>query len=582
METFWLVKIDCLLLAILRAFLQRGTSVRFDMSPSAVEPSKRQEADLSRFAAFENVRARETGVVAFLVDVLSRKQQAWLIVLVAAWITGVLFFYAWWFDLNHFNGSFRFVLNTLLVTWTSVVPAYLLFFVLQMKRVNPELRLPGNWRVAMVTTRAPSEPFEVVQETVLAMIAQSYPHDTWLADEDPTEDIVAWCAAHGVRVSTRKNEAAYHRDTWPRRTKCKEGNLAFFYDRYGYNNYEYVAQLDADHVPEPGYLEAMLRPFLNESVGYVSAPSICDKNAGSSWSARGRLFAEAIMHGPLQAGYTNGFAPLCIGSHYAVRTKALQDIGGLGPELAEDHSTTLMMNGHGWRGAHAIDAIAHGDGPPTFADCVVQEFQWSRSLMVLLLTLLPKYWHQLSWPMRIQFLFGELWYPLFSTSIFVGLMLPVLAIATGQPWVDVSYLEFVLHTLPLCLLLLAIQYTLKQAGMLRPVDTPLLSWESALFQIVRWPWSLYGSLMGVWMVVRNQNVVFRVTPKGAVAPTSLPWKVLAPYIAILVFTFLPTMLVRDAGRASGYYFFIILTQIFYAAALFSLVLVHRHEIQDNS
>ena len=288
------------------------------------------------------------------------------------------------------------------------------------------------------------------------------------------------------------------------------------------------------------------------------------------------------MHGPLQAGYTNGFAPLCIGSHYAVRTKALHDIGGLGPELAEDHSTTLMMNGHGWRGVHAIDAIAHGDGPPTFADCVVQEFQWSRSLMVLLLTLLPQYWRQLSWPMRLQFLFGELWYPLFSTSIFVGLMLPVLAIATGQPWVDVSYLAFVLHTLPLCLLLLAIQNTLKQAGMLRPTNSPLLSWELALFQIVRWPWALYGSLMGVWMVVRKQSVVFRVTPKGATSPTSLPWKVLAPYIAVMVLTFVPTMFVNDAGQASGYYFFVILTQVFYAVALFSLVLVHRHEIQRNS
>ena len=38
-----------------------------------------------------------------------------------------------------------------------------------------------------------------------------------------------------------------------------------------------------------------------------------------------------------------------------------------------------MMNAHGWRGVHALDAIAHGDGPRTFADLVTQEFQWSRS-----------------------------------------------------------------------------------------------------------------------------------------------------------------------------------------------------------
>ena len=59
------------------------------------------------------------------------------------------------------------------------------------------------------------------------------------------------------------------------------------------------------------------------AVGYVSAPSICDTNAGESWAARGRLHVEASMHGALQTGYKGGYAPLCIGSHYTVRTRRL-------------------------------------------------------------------------------------------------------------------------------------------------------------------------------------------------------------------------------------------------------------------
>ncbi|MGO8536006.1 glycosyltransferase, partial [Rhizobium ruizarguesonis] len=89
----------------------------------------------------------------------------------------------------------------------------------------------------------------------------------------------------------------------------------------------------------------MLRPFADPKVGYVSAPSICDNNASESWSARGRLYAEASMHGSLQACYNGGLAPMCIGSHYAVRTVALKQIGGLGPELAEDHSSSMSLNG---------------------------------------------------------------------------------------------------------------------------------------------------------------------------------------------------------------------------------------------
>src|SRR2546423_6367811 len=132
---------------------------------------------------------------------------------------------------------------------------------------------------------------------------------------------------------------------------------------WGYRLYDVVAQLDADHVPEPSYLREMVRPFTDPMVGYVAAPSICDRNAERSWAARGRLYAEATLHGPMQAGHSGGYAPSCIGSHYAIRTQALQEIGGLGPELAEDFTTTLMMSAHGWQGGFALDARAHRGGP---------------------------------------------------------------------------------------------------------------------------------------------------------------------------------------------------------------------------
>jgi cellulose synthase (UDP-forming) len=515
-----------------------------------------------------------------LVDVLSKRQRLHFRALVVAWAMSLLVFYTWWFRGEHIESWIRFAVNSLLQTWTLGLPGYFIFFVSRMKRVSSKLAVPDSWRVAMVTTRAPSEPIEVVTKTLEAMLAQEYPHDTWLADEDPTDEIVCWCDEHGVQLSTRRDATEYHREQWPRRAKCKEGNLAYFYDHHGYERYEFVVQLDADHVPTVGYLEAMLRPFVDPAVGYVSAPSICSTNANSSWSARGRLFAESVMHGPLQAGYSNGFAPLCIGSHYAVRTCALREIGGLGPELAEDHSTTLMMNGNGWRGVHALDAIACGEGPPTLADCITQEFQWARSLMVVMLTVLPKYWNRLSWPLRFQFLFSQLWYPIFGGTMLCGLTLPVVAIVTKQPWVRVSYTDFLLHSFPVTCLSLAILAFLQRQKLLRPVEAPLCSWEAVLFQLVRWPWAVYGSLMGVVMVVRQRNVEFRVTPKGVSHPESLRWRVLLPYIVVVVLSCIPVLLVGDAGDASGYYFFLILSQILYVLTLFSIVLIHRHEIKN--
>jgi cellulose synthase/poly-beta-1,6-N-acetylglucosamine synthase-like glycosyltransferase len=330
-------------------------------------------------------QAREYADEPLLAPVLTGYRRVEYFIGVALWFAALVYFWTWWLRPEHHFSAFGTVFATWVLAWVTLIPAYFLMVFACAVRPSGPLRLPTGSRVAMVVTKAPSEPFSVVAETLLAMLAQNVPHDTWLADEDPSFETLQWCRRYGVSVSTRKGRADYHRTTWPRRTRCKEGNLAFFYDHYGYERYDFVVQLDADHVPEPGYLREMLRPFADPGVGYVSAPSICDRNAAESWSARGRLHAEANFHGSLQAGYSGAFAPMCIGSHYAVRTAALKEIGGLGPELAEDHSTTLMMNAYDWRGVHALDAIAHGDGPRTFADLATQEFQWSRSVVMILL-----------------------------------------------------------------------------------------------------------------------------------------------------------------------------------------------------
>ena len=150
---------------------------------------------------------------------------------------------------------------------------------------------------------SPRELWDAYRERAAAEDLNAF---LWLADEAPDERAREWCREHGVRISTRHGITGYHRPSWPRRTRCKEGNLAFFYDMWGYRLYDVVAQLDADHVPAPDYLQKMVIPFTDSMVGYVAAPSICDRNAARSWAARGRLYAEATLHGPMQAGHSAG------------------------------------------------------------------------------------------------------------------------------------------------------------------------------------------------------------------------------------------------------------------------------------
>ncbi|MNU71391.1 Cellulose synthase catalytic subunit [UDP-forming] [compost metagenome] len=492
------------------------------------------------------------------------------------WLAAVIDFWRWWLQPEHVGNWPLFISMSVVLAWITLIPFYFIVIFFGARRMKASVP-PPNGRIAMVVTKAPSEPFSVVRRTLLAMLDQvEMDYDVWLADEDPSEETRKFCSERGVFISTRKGVEAYHRSEWPRRTRCKEGNLAYFYDQYGYDRYDFVAQFDADHVPELTYLREVMKPFSDPAVGYVSAPSICDANAKESWAARGRLYVEASLHGALQVGYNNGWAPLCIGSHYAVRTKALKQIGGLGPELAEDHSTTLMMNAGGWRGVHAVDAIAHGDGPATFADLAVQEFQWSRSLTSLLLQYSPHLIGRLPSRLRFQFVFSQLWYPLFSLFMAVMFAMPLLSLATGRAFAEVSYAQFLQHFMPLSIVLVGLAFFWRSTGLYRPCGAKLFGWEGMLFLLVRWPWSLAGTLMAVRDTLSSRFVDFRITPKGEQS-RMLPTRIILPYLALAACSAAAMVGAPEVNETRGFYIFAAINTLAYATVATLIAFRHGRE-----
>ena len=499
--------------------------------------------------------------------------------LVVGWLIAQASFWSWWLHADHVVTLGGMVVNSFLLLWTTLLPAWYLFFLGRARRPNPAVDVPDG-AVAMVVTKAPSEPWAVVRQTLEAMLAQDFPraYDVWLADEDPSAETRAWCAEHGVQLSCRKDVVDYNQDTWPRRKKCKEGNLAYFYEVMGgYDRYTFVSQLDADHVPEATYLAEMIRPFADPTVGYVAAPSVCDANIAESWAARGRLYSEAAWHGSVQAGFNADFAPQCIGSHYAVRTSALRASGGLGPELAEDFSTTLLLNSNGWRGAFAFDAAAHGDGPACVADCITQEFQWSRSVINIFLSLWADRRNLLPLRVKVQLGFAQAWYFLFTLHMLLIYAMPVVALMTGTPWVDVDLPMFLLRaTIPSLVALLALIWTRRQ-GWLRPATAPVLSWEAILFEYVRWPWMVLGIAHALVGHVLGREFSFRVTPKGADGPRALPVSILVPYVVIVAIEAGAAILVEHPGAAIGYTYLALLAALSYVVVIAAIIHLQLRE-----
>jgi cellulose synthase (UDP-forming) len=506
-----------------------------------------------------------------LVDVLTPNQKAQLDFRLVMWIFATALFYVWWCWPTHILNPLAFLFNTLIISWPLLMPAYAYFFVRRMKKPNLALEIPKEWRVAMIVAKAPSEPWSVAKRTLTGMLEDdSFPHDTWIADEDPTEESRAWCGEHGVKISCRKGIPEYNNLDFPRRMKCKEGNLAYFYDHWGYKDYDFVIQTDCDHKPEKNYLKAILPPFTDPKIGYVSAPSICDYNAKHSWVARARLWTEAILHGTMQAGCYGSWAPMCIGSHFAVRTSALKEIGGLGPELSEDHSTTFLFCAAGWKGVHALDAIASGRGPESFKDGMIQELQWSRSLIILFLTLTPKHIHRFTPKMKFQFLFSQLWYFMYTMSFAGAFLISPIALLLGCAFMNINFWAFFFASLGPTGFCICVADWLRKQGLLRPHNARLISWETALFPIARWPIVLWAIIDAFKMTYFRNRRIWKVTPKKK-EDTALPLRILVPYLTLIGVSFLAAFCFPPNSHTVYYYAFNILNGLEY---IFLLGLIH--------
>jgi cellulose synthase (UDP-forming) len=516
-----------------------------------------------------------------LVDVWSKFEIIVWRIIVYSWVVFSVIFYIWWFMSDHVGYIYGFLLTTAVISWPLFLFGYSFFFLLRMKNPDPECPVPSGLRVAMVVTKTPQEPSSVVRKTLSAVIKQVYLHDTWVADEDPTTEDLAWYRDNGVKVSCRRDDHDYHRDCWPRRKKSKEGNLSYFYDNYGYNKYDIVVHLDADHAPLAGYLEHMLRPFNDPKIGYVAAPSVCDTNANSSWAARARMHVEAIFHGPIQSGTNAGWVPICIGSHYAVRSCAIKSIGGIGPELAEDYSTTLLLNAQGWRGVWVYGARARGEGPHSFPDIIVQDYQWARSLIIIFLTIFPKVFFKLDIRQKLYFTFTQLWYPISAMVWTTSLFLISSALFTGHPPVTISFTTFLKFITPPAVLVLLALFFIRKKRMLRPEYGSVLTWENVFFEFARWPWILIASIEAILSTIFSRQHVYKVTSKGGASDTKMSLVFLIPYLSVAIVLMIAMVAGYSRPAVLGYYIMAAALALVYLFLSIVVLVMHIEEIRDE-
>ena len=124
------------------------------------------------------VASPPAGASAYWVPLLSPDQRRWLIFSLLPWSVLLVLFCIWWALPSHHISILGSAIATALILFEVLMPAYFYYFLLRSRVVSPLIQPDPSWRLAMVVTKAPSEPWPLVRRTIEAMLAQDMAHDT--------------------------------------------------------------------------------------------------------------------------------------------------------------------------------------------------------------------------------------------------------------------------------------------------------------------------------------------------------------------------------------------------------------------
>jgi hypothetical protein len=464
--------------------------------------------------------------------VMSRREQVTYVLLLAgaAWLTAR--YALWWFDADHLPGNRPddgtwvavvanlgpFVLLTVLEALRILQMAVTWVFALFMRSAVP-LQPAGGLRVAVLTAIVPGkEPVAMLEQTLRAMLRIRHPEgfDVWVLDEGDDPEVRALCDRLGVHHFTRHGIPAYNQPDGPFKARTKAGNHNAWADRHGHG-YDVVAQMDLDHVPTEAFLEDTLGFFNDEDVAYVIAPQVYERNAQSSWIARGADEQNFGFSALTQRGANRLGMPIFIGSNHLARTAAMESVGGYASHIVEDHLTGMELlttrnpaTGRRWKGVFTEAVISHGEGPSRWSSYLSQQLRWSYGLVDILRRHSPRLLARMRPGQVLGFALIQSYYVSMAAILLIGTSLTTAHLLFGVDAVDVSFAGWLGHWLPQLMASIALWYWL-QRFYLRPADRG---------------WGLKGVLVGLGavvtylqacvMVALRRPLSYVITPKGEV------------------------------------------------------------------
>jgi cellulose synthase/poly-beta-1,6-N-acetylglucosamine synthase-like glycosyltransferase len=448
----------------------------------------------------------------------------WLVrALCAAALLSWIYYFGWWAEDQHYRSP-------------------LLLLVLALALVYSFLQMVANWWLYLVA-RSPQEPpasaagisVDVfipvcgedpafIERTLSAACLMRGPHRTWLLDDGPNPDLAQLARRWGAGYLTRLDRKDF---------KAGNVNAALSVTRG-----EIIVIFDIDHVPHADFLERTLGYFRNPALGFVQV-MLSFSNSDQSWVARASIETSLDYYNPTSLGMDSHQGITLMGSNALLRRKALEDIGGYRPGLAEDLATSIALHSAGWRSAYVAEPLAPGLAPPDLTAWFVQQLKWARGVFDLLLTALPVNFKRLNGSQRLS-------YAVRMTKYWIGpvvalhLFATIAILSVGDAATRLAFHSYLHHLAPL----VACDVVLRSAALSayrHPSVRGVSIFSAMILVYATWPVYLLAWAMALFRIPLS----FQITPKRPSGKLNTAWLLpQALTIALLLAGTLYTILVK--------------------------------------
>ncbi|UJP65530.1 glycosyltransferase [Mongoliitalea daihaiensis] len=355
----------------------------------------------------------------------------------------------------------------------------------------PPKKPSKNYTVDMLTTFCPGEPYDMLENTLKALVAVKYPHKTYLCDEGDDPYVKKMCENLGVIHVTRETHE-----------NAKAGNI---------NNAlkqctgELCVILDPDHAPFPEFLDHVLHHFDDPKIGYVQVVQAYG-NQTDSMVAHAAAEQTYAFYGPFMQAMSGYGTAQAIGANCTFRREALDSIGGHAPGLTEDMHTSMLLHAKGWESVYEPVILSRGLVPSSLSAFYLQQLKWSRGTFDLWFNLYPKLFTKFTWRQKIHYGLIPVYYLLGLITV-IDILIPIFSLVTGEyPWILEPKIFFAYFT-PFILMSLAYR-AYSQSWMHEKKEKGLHFFGGVLKVGTWWVFSL-----GFFYTLINKKVPYLPTPK---------------------------------------------------------------------